>query len=84
MSASLFSAGLYPSIPPNNLPYQPIPIHSKPPQMDNTILSDQPCPKREYLLEKILESDFFKKIDKDNKDVYNYLSAHMGMLIIYL
>ncbi|XP_045479667.1 prostatic acid phosphatase-like [Harmonia axyridis] len=81
MSASLFAAGLYPSISTSNLPFQPIPIHSKPPQMDNTILSDQPCPRREYILENILNSTYFKKIDEDNKEVYKYLSDHMGMSI---
>ncbi|XP_045479668.1 prostatic acid phosphatase-like [Harmonia axyridis] len=80
MSASLFAAGLYPSISCSNLPFQPIPIHSKPPQMDTTILSDQSCPKREYILENnILNTKFFKKIAEDNREVYEYLSHHMGM-----
>ncbi|XP_043491248.1 prostatic acid phosphatase-like [Polistes fuscatus] len=81
MSAEANLAGLYPPKGNqiwNTIRWMPIPVHTTPELEDNVLSGKKYCPK--YLLErdKVLQSREIKKINKENKHLYDYLTEKTG------
>ncbi|XP_051173261.1 prostatic acid phosphatase-like [Leptopilina boulardi] len=84
MSAESNLAGLYP--PEGNqvwdiLKWMPIPVHTIPEKQDHILSAKKYCPRYEYELEKVMQSDEMKKIDQENAQIYEYLTMHTGRKI---
>lgn len=81
MSAESHLAGLY---PPNgnqvwdNIKWMPIPVHTVPEDKDSILAAKKYCPRYNHELEKVLNSPELKKIDKENKKLYHYLTEKTG------
>lgn len=84
MSAESNLAGLYP--PEGNqiwdaLKWMPIPVHTIPEKEDHILSMKKYCPRYQYELEKLMQSDEMKKIDRENAELYAYLTQHTGRKI---
>nr|CAI5829550.1 unnamed protein product [Callosobruchus analis] len=82
MSAEANLAGLFPpsagQIWDTTLKWQPIPVHTKPEREDALLAAKKPCAKYDILLKKLLASDYFRNISRQNHDLYAYLSRYSG------
>lgn len=84
MSAEANLAGLY---PPNGnqvwdiKKWMPIPVHTIPESEDSLLSGKKYCDKYSYELQNVLNSPEFKNIDKENAELYLYLSAKSGKSI---
>lgn len=81
MSAESHLAGLYP--PTGNqvwdsIKWMPIPVHTVPEGEDNVLAAKKYCPRYNYELEKVLHSDAMKRVDRENKKLYEYLTEKTG------
>ncbi|XP_012152497.1 prostatic acid phosphatase isoform X2 [Megachile rotundata] len=81
MSAESHLAGLYP--PSGNqvwdsIKWMPIPVHTIPEDKDNVLAAKKYCPRYDYELRKVLDSPELKKIEKENKKLYAYLTEKTG------
>ncbi|XP_043464721.1 prostatic acid phosphatase-like [Leptopilina heterotoma] len=84
MSAESNLAGLYPPEGKqvwDNLKWMPIPVHTVPEKEDHILYARKYCPRYEYELEKLMNSDEMKKINQENAQVYAYLTLHTGRKI---
>lgn len=85
MSAMSNLAGLFPPAGPQvwdaDLMWQPIPVHTMPDSMDYTLAGKRPCPKYDYALKKLKQSDEFRALDKRFKPLYEYLSKNSGKTV---
>lgn len=84
MSAEAQLAGLYP--PTGNqiwdkIKWMPIPVHTVPEDKDHVLAAKKYCPKYNYELGRVLNSPAIKKIDKENKQLYEYLTEKSGSKI---
>ncbi|XP_076627533.1 prostatic acid phosphatase [Colletes latitarsis] len=81
MSAEAHLAGLY---PPNGgqvwdtIKWMPIPVHTIPENEDYVLAARKYCPRYNYEFDKVLKSPEMKRIDKENKDLYAYLTKKSG------
>ncbi|XP_046820171.1 prostatic acid phosphatase-like isoform X1 [Vespa crabro] len=87
MSAETNLAGLYP--PKGNqiwnaIHWIPIPIHTIPESEDNVLSGKKYCQRYNFELDKVLESPEIKKINQDNKHLYDYLTEKTGMNVTSL
>ncbi|CAL7950976.1 unnamed protein product [Xylocopa violacea] len=81
MSAESHLAGLYPPVGNqiwDSIKWMPIPVHTIPEDKDNILAAKKYCPRYDYELEKVLNSPEMKKIDKENKHLYIYLTEKTG------
>lgn len=84
MSAESHLAGLYPPVANeiwSSINWIPIPVHSIPEDMDNVLAAKKYCPRYDYELRKVLNSPELKKIEKENKKLYAYLTEKTGKKI---
>ncbi|XP_023310390.1 lysosomal acid phosphatase isoform X1 [Anoplophora glabripennis] len=85
MSAAANLAGLYPpqgrQVWNKDLLWRPIPIHTVKKKDDNVLAMKKPCAKLDELFEKNKQSTFYKQINKDHAELYEYLSEHTGMTV---
>ncbi|XP_063242922.1 testicular acid phosphatase homolog [Bacillus rossius redtenbacheri] len=82
MSAQVLLAGLYPptghQVWNDELPWQPIPVHSTPRALDKLIVMKKPCPRYEWEKTKAYQTREIKQIDEENADLYSYLTQNTG------
>lgn len=82
MSAQSNLAGFYPpqskDVWNDEIPWQPIPIHTIPEKLDMVLAAKKSCPVYEYELKKLYKSEEFKTYDKKIADIYKYLTTHSG------
>ncbi|KPJ13773.1 Lysosomal acid phosphatase, partial [Papilio machaon] len=77
MSAYTFLAGLYPPSDRQTwhpeLPWQPIPVHSLPKDLDNIVAQTKPCKVWKSMYEELLEE---ANADPKFSELFDYLSKH--------
>nr|XP_022906209.1 prostatic acid phosphatase-like [Onthophagus taurus] len=82
MSAAANLAGLFPpegaQVWDKDIPWQPIPIHTEPELEDAFLASKKPCAKYDILYNNMINSEEMKKLNFENKDLYEYLNKHSG------
>lgn len=82
MSAESNLAGFYPpegkDVWEQNIPWQPIPIHTTPEKQDDVLAAKKTCPVYDYELKKLYKSQEFKERDKTFKPIYKYLTLNAG------
>ena len=81
MSAEAHLAGLYPPIGNeiwNSIKWMPIPVHTVPEEKDSILAARKYCPRYDHELEKVLNSPELKRIHKENKRLYQYLTEKTG------
>lgn len=82
MSAQAVLAGLYPpkgmQVWNPDLKWQPVPVHSTPRHLDQLIVMKKPCPRNEQELRKAYRSSVITELNRDNEDLYDYLTTHAG------
>ncbi|XP_056630238.1 prostatic acid phosphatase-like [Diorhabda sublineata] len=85
MSAEANLAGLYPPVGKEiwdkNMKWVPIPIHTRPVQLDPILAAKKPCPKYDKMYEELYETDYFKHISHENHDLYKYLTKNTGYTV---
>ncbi|GAB0094173.1 prostatic acid phosphatase [Sergentomyia squamirostris] len=78
-------AGFYPpkghDVWLEELPWQPIPVHTVPEKMDLLLASKKACPAYEYALKKKRHTDEYRELNKKFKNLYDYLSKYSGKKI---
>ncbi|XP_056634733.1 lysosomal acid phosphatase-like [Diorhabda sublineata] len=83
MSVSSNLAGLFPprgyQIWNEELPWQPIPIHTKPQTQDALLFAGKQCFKHIRLLQEFHNSTTYQNFYKENKFIFDYVSNHTGM-----
>lgn len=85
MSAESNLAGLF---PPQNqqlwnqeIPWQPIPIHTTPEILDFVLAGKKPCPRYNYAAKKYTESPEFQALLSKYKPLFQYLSQSSGLKV---
>lgn len=82
MSAQANLAGMYPPISKDiwdpELHWQPIPVHTMPLKMDNVLAMAKPCPVYEIQMEKVKNSEPYRKMLIKYAELFKYLSNHTG------
>ena len=83
MSAQSNLAGLYPPSGywewDSDLAWQPIPVHTLPMEMDKLLFNHHTeCPRLDEKKKQLKSSSYMKSIYDDNKDLFDYISAHSG------
>ncbi|XP_068628776.1 lysosomal acid phosphatase-like [Battus philenor] len=77
MSAYTFLAGLYPPTERQlwhpEIPWQPIPVHSLPRDLDNIVAQTKPCKVSKAMYEELLNE---KNADPKFSEIFDYLSKH--------
>jgi lysosomal acid phosphatase len=85
MSALSNLAGFFPpqgkDVWNNNLMWEPIPVHTKPEKSDEILAAKKSCPEYNRQLKKLEKSPEFKKMNHENKELYEYLTLHTGRKI---
>lgn len=87
MSAETNLAGLYPPKENqiwNSIRWIPIPVHTVPELEDNVLAGKKYCQRYKFELDRVLESPKIKKINQDNKHLYDYLTEKTGMNVTSL
>ncbi|KAK0175213.1 hypothetical protein PV327_008980 [Microctonus hyperodae] len=84
MSAEANLAGIYP--PKGNqiwdsIKWMPIPVHTTLENEDNLLAGKKSCPRYNYELKKLLNSSTFQKINRQNAQLFEYLSKNVGKKI---
>lgn len=82
MSAESNLAGLF---PPNrdqlwnpNIPWQPIPVHTIPENLDELLSAKKSCPAYDYALKKYKKSEDFMNLNRRFQWLYEYLTENSG------
>lgn len=82
MSAYCNLAGLYPPIGGEvwneNIAWQPIPVHTKPQEVDYIVDADADCPKYWQLFDAVKKSPELQQINADYADLYAFLTNETG------
>lgn len=85
MSAAANLAGLYPpqgdQVWTNDLLWRPMPIHTVKKKDDNVLAMKKSCAKFDELYAENKNSKFYKKINEEHVELYEYLSEHTGMTV---
>ncbi|KAF7406002.1 hypothetical protein HZH68_005371 [Vespula germanica] len=87
MSAEANLAGLYPPKRNqiwNTINWMPIPVHTIPESEDNVLSGKKYCQRYNFELDKVLKSPEIKKINQENKHLYDYLTEKTGMSVTSL
>ncbi|XP_046545920.1 lysosomal acid phosphatase-like [Haliotis rubra] len=83
MSAYSNLAGLYPpsgdQVWNSNIPWQPIPVHTRPKVEDNMLALGKPCPKNDLLYNLRFNSVQVHRVEEDNKDFFHFLEEKSGL-----
>ncbi|BFY98827.1 hypothetical protein BsWGS_01867 [Bradybaena similaris] len=83
MSAYCNLAGLFPpqddQVWNKNIPWQPIPVQTRPIKEDNKLAEGSSCPRYEQLLLEVLNSTAIRKEEQDNKAFYNMVAEKTGV-----
>ncbi|CAG5136630.1 unnamed protein product [Candidula unifasciata] len=83
MSAYCNLAGLFPpqgdQLWNENIPWQPIPVQTKPIAEDNKLAEGASCPRYNQLYQEVLNSSAVKKEEQDNKDFYRMVEEKTGV-----
>lgn len=86
MSALANLAGLYPpaggQVWDQEIPWQPIPVHTLPQEQDYLLSSHARCPRFQELQQEILEGDWMKGLYKQNEALFKYVSRNAGQEIV--
>jgi len=82
MSALSNLAGLFPpqgaQVWEEELPWQPIPVHTVPQDEDYLLSSHSHCPRFEELQKEIQSGDWMKEIYASNRELFEYISLNTG------
>lgn len=82
MSVESNLAGLFPpenkQIWNQNIPWQPIPIHTTPEKMDGVLAGKRPCARYNHAAKKYERSPEFQEILTKYKSLFQYLSKNSG------
>ncbi|XP_037029743.1 prostatic acid phosphatase-like [Bradysia coprophila] len=82
MSAEADLAGLFPPTKDQlwnpSIPWQPIPVHTMPENMDELLAAKKSCPAYDYALKKYKKSEDFVRLNKRFQGLYEYLTEHSG------
>lgn len=82
MSAQANLAGFFPpegkDVWSEDIPWQPIPIHTMPEKQDMVLAAKKNCPVYDYELKKLYKSDELKAYDKKIMPIYKYLTMWSG------
>lgn len=83
MSAKSFLAGMYNTKAPidiwnTHLPWQPIPVHTTPYDLDYLISGNRKCDAFDESLDDLLKSDSVKEFNAKHKKLFDYLSLQSG------
>ncbi|BFY98829.1 hypothetical protein BsWGS_01869 [Bradybaena similaris] len=83
MSAYCNLAGLFPpqddQVWNKNIPWQPIPVQTRPIKEDNKLGDDASCPRFQQLVTEYLNSSEIRKEEKANKDFYKMVEKETGV-----
>ncbi|XP_046545890.1 LOW QUALITY PROTEIN: prostatic acid phosphatase-like [Haliotis rubra] len=83
MSAYSNLAGLYPpsgdQVWNSNIPWQPIPVHTRPEEEDNELNMGEDCPWYDQLYNASLKSDRVKEEESQNKAFYEFITRVTGV-----
>lgn len=80
-SAEANLAGLYPPKKIqvwDTIPWMPIPVHTVPAKEDGVLSAKKYCARYQYEFEKVLTGHEIRRIDKANRELYQYLSDKTG------
>lgn len=85
MSAECNLAAIF---PPNEdqtwhktIPWQPIPVHNIPQDLDILLLATKPCPAYDYYYSQLLKSETFRTLETKFKSLFEYLTKWSGDII---
>ncbi|XP_029176246.1 prostatic acid phosphatase-like [Nylanderia fulva] len=81
MSAEANLAGLYPPIKNqiwDDIKWMPIPVHTIPSKEDYVLHATKNCPRYNYEVDKVLSSPEIEHVNKENAQLYAYLTEHTG------
>lgn len=82
MSGGTFLAGLFPpkeeEVWNSDLLWQPVPIRSLPRNEDNIVAMKKKCFTYDEDLKRAYKSDAIQQINKENEELYKYLTKHAG------
>lgn len=82
MSAESNLAGLFPPADRQqwnpNIPWQPIPIHTKPEADDYVLAAKKSCARFDYAFEKYTQSAYYENIMKDHRELFQYIETNAG------
>ncbi|EFN77523.1 Lysosomal acid phosphatase [Harpegnathos saltator] len=84
MSAEANLAGLYPPIKDqiwDRMKWMPIPVHTIPENQDYVLSGKKYCARYKCELEKVLNSPERQRINKENAELYSYLTKNSGYKI---
>ncbi|XP_046327982.2 lysosomal acid phosphatase-like [Haliotis rufescens] len=83
MSAYSNLAGLYPpsgdQVWNSNIPWQPIPVHTRPKVEDNMLALHKPCPKYDMLYDLRFSSPQVHRVERENKGFFRFLEEKSGL-----
>ncbi|XP_041987486.1 lysosomal acid phosphatase-like isoform X3 [Aricia agestis] len=83
MSAEANLAGLFPPIGKQvwdiQMPWQPIPVHTRPEQLDEVLAMKRPCPQYNVEMDNYLASPPYLNMVKNHEKLMTYLSTYVGM-----
>jgi len=87
MSAQAALAGLYPPVTAQlwnpDLPWYPIPVHTKPMDLDRVLNMDLPCTRYTEIENAVYASEEVQKFVKDNKEMLSYIVNKTGLGNVY-
>lgn len=82
MSAESNLAGLFPpsgaQIWKTDLPWQPVPVHTIPENLDYVLAAKKPCARYEYALKKYKKSDQHQALLRKFRPLFQYLQKNSG------
>ncbi|XP_043281276.1 lysosomal acid phosphatase-like [Venturia canescens] len=85
MSAEANLAGLYPphgkQIWDSDIKWMPIPVHTVPLTQDHLLAGKKYCPRYDHEMNKVLQSPEMKRIQKENSQLFDYISKKSGRKI---
>ncbi|XP_025094992.1 lysosomal acid phosphatase-like [Pomacea canaliculata] len=86
MSAYCNLACLYPptgsQVWNSNINWQPIPVHTRPKEEDNTLNFVAPCPRHSMMLKEELTSDAFRQEETENAEFYSMVVNNTGLAYV--
>lgn len=85
MSAASNLAGLFPPVDDQqwsaDIPWQPIPIHTKPEADDFVLAAKKNCARYDYAYDKYIHSAYYQNILNNNRELFHYIEKNAGIPI---